>query len=159
MCVDKMSHLSATPCQDVPSFGRFILFVRNSCVLSRCPIFRQHPLKMSHLSAGSYCLYVIHVCCQDVPPSLILNLSFFPLTMFVYTCRQTGHSRPPPPRTQSHLGRMLSSSLEEDCLKPSIRELKTYIEIVHIFPITAFGSFIPSHHSTSFHILFFRMFE
>ena len=67
MCVVKMSHLSATPCQDVPSFGRFILFVRNSCVLSRCPIFRQHPVKMSHLSAGSYHLYVIHVCCQDVP--------------------------------------------------------------------------------------------
>ncbi len=67
MCVVKMSHLSATPCQDVPSFGRFIPFVCNSCVLSRCPIFWQHPVKMSHLSAGSYRLYVIHVCRQDVP--------------------------------------------------------------------------------------------
>ena len=84
------------------------------------------------------------------PPSLILNLNFFPLTMFVYTCRQTGHSRPPP-RTQSHLGRMLSSSLEEDCLKPSIRELKTYIEIVHIFPIYCIWKL---HSQSLFHIFF-----
>ena len=52
----KMSHLSAVPCQDVPSFGS---------ILSRCPIFWQkaccvlfHVLKMLHLSA---------VPCQDVP--------------------------------------------------------------------------------------------
>ena len=84
MCVVKMSHLSATPCQDVPSFGRFILFVRNSCVLSRCPIFRQHPVKMSHLSAGSYCLYVINVCCQDVP-SFGNTLSRCPIFRQVHT--------------------------------------------------------------------------
>ena len=84
MCVVKMSHLSATPCQDVPSFGRFILFVCNSCVLSRCLIFRQHPVKMSHLSAGSYCLYVIHVCCQDVP-SFGNTLSRCPIFRQVHT--------------------------------------------------------------------------
>ena len=84
----KMSHLSATPCQDVPSFGRFLLFIRNySCVLSRCPIFRQHPVKMSHLSAGSYCLYVIHVCCQDVP-SFGNTLSRCPIFRQVHTVRR-----------------------------------------------------------------------
>ena len=84
MCVVKMSHLSATPCQDVPSFGRFIPFVRNSCVLSRCLIFRQHPVKMSHLSAGSYCLCVIHVCCQDVS-SFGNTLSRCPIFRQVHT--------------------------------------------------------------------------
>ena len=63
-------------CQDVPDLSPCCLSIIHVCcqgvssfgnTLSRCPIFRQHPVKMSHLSAGSYCLYVIHVCCQDVP--------------------------------------------------------------------------------------------
>ena len=54
-------------------------------MLSRCLIFRQHPVKMSHLSAGSYCLYVIiHVCCQDVP-SFGNTLSRCPIFRQVHT--------------------------------------------------------------------------
>ena len=49
-----MSHLLAVPCQDVPSFGRkHVCVVSCAQVLSRCCIFRQYPVKMSHLSAES----------------------------------------------------------------------------------------------------------
>ncbi len=76
-------------CLDVPSFvstlSRWCIFrqvmvcslltrfVFVSWVLSRCPIFRQHPAKMAHLSAGHglfiNCwpvLFLYHKCCQDV---------------------------------------------------------------------------------------------
>ena len=63
ICVVKMHHLSATPCQNYLSFGRWpwinnCMSPLSSFVLSRCPIFWQYPITMTHLSTGHNSLYV-----------------------------------------------------------------------------------------------------
>ena len=70
-----MIHLSSAHCQDDSSFGSSRYFVFSvtcvgSYVLSRWFIFRQHTVKMIHLSAvhDTLCLVsfvLVHMCCQD----------------------------------------------------------------------------------------------
>ena len=86
ICVVKMHHLSVTPCQNYLSFGRWpwinnCMSPLSSFVLSRCLIFWQYPITMTHLSTGHNSLYVTIIIIWVVKmPHLIampcLNESF-----------------------------------------------------------------------------------
>ena len=64
----KVSHLSAAPSQDGTSFGWLISVYCCVTCLSRCHTFRQHPVKMAHLSAGSFVCIVVSRVRQGVAP-------------------------------------------------------------------------------------------
>ena len=59
----KVSHLSAAPSQDGTSIDWFMFVM--SHVLSRCPIFWQHPVKMAHLLTAS--CSSCHMCLSRCP--------------------------------------------------------------------------------------------